>query len=296
VRRRYVEIGRRGRQQLRLLQHRQLPARFDDGELHLSHGENALAAQLHAQVVEIVVEPLQSAFQNLSVLDDDGGLAVQQLAQAAAVQTETGSDQAPKRPQQQRQPRRDELEVRLDGQAGGDAAAGDAEDVVEEVELSQLTLAEHPRQGEHGEKRGRAADGDDEAFRPVGPPPGCSIPTLPGEGAFGPMAGPGCVGPGCVGPGWWLGRARRAAGPAARPRRWSTRADGRSAVPGRAGSKALRDGWRLRAARDEEHRHGWRRKPTSCSWVETGRALSGVDGEPAPGGSPSTGRSYKCRL
>src|SRR5690606_29029296 len=143
VRRRYVEIGRRGRQQLRLLQHRQLPARFDDGELHLSHGENALAAQLHAQVVEIVVEPLQRAFQNLSVLDDDGGLAVQQLAQAAAVQTETGSDQAPKRPQQQRQPRRDELEVRLDGQAGGDAADGDAEDVVEEVELSQLTLAEH---------------------------------------------------------------------------------------------------------------------------------------------------------
>src|SRR5690554_218433 len=58
-----------------------------------------------------------------------------------------------------------------------------------------------------------------------------------------------------VGPGWWLGRARRAAGPAARPRRWSTRADGRSAVPGRAGSKALRDGWRLRAARDEEDRH-----------------------------------------
>src|SRR5690606_28079045 len=112
-----VEIGRRGRQQLRLLQHRQLPARFDDGELHLSHGENALAAQLHAQVVEIVVEPLQRAFQNLSVLDDDGGLAVQQLAQAAAVQTETGSDQAPKRPQQQRQPRRDELEVPLDGQA-----------------------------------------------------------------------------------------------------------------------------------------------------------------------------------
>src|SRR5690554_4496477 len=59
-----------------------------------------------------------------------------------------------------------------------------------------------------------------------------------------------------VGPGWWLGRARRAAGPAARPRRWSTRADGRSAVPGRAGSKALRDGWRLRAVRDEEDRHG----------------------------------------
>src|SRR5690606_31705868 len=67
-------------------------------------------------------------------------------------------------------------------------------------------------------------------------------------------------------------------------------------APGRSPSKVLSYNWRLRAARDEEQRHGGGRKPTSCSWVEPNAGFIAMDGDFASEPAASKALSDARRL